>query len=181
MAIKIIDDAQNARDSLRPEESVHAVQRQAGRKSSLRESLRESLRPETERLADETAWPFDVPEVEGVAFSWRRYSCAGQTDDYYIAAREREGGWQIMQKEDFPEVFPPGSTGPAIKDGLILMGRRSEIEARSRKEHQERADSVMRTREAQLGLTPPGTMQRVKVPGQPVIHKEVMVPLKVQE
>lgn len=143
-----------------------------------RAGLRERLLAADVTFTDHEEWPFKVPVVEGLAFRWSRYSVKGEDTPnlFYVTDRQRNG-WEIMQKEEFPEIFPEGHTGPAIKDGLILMARRADAHEVAVKRQKNDAKSVVETRERQLGIAPPGTLPRAAIPGQQSVSKEWMVPI----
>lgn len=176
------------------EDDLIPVKKSAGRENSPLRALREPARPVEshdprsalrERLLasdvtfqDHEEWPFKVPVVEGISFRWTRYTVKGQDTPnlYYVTDRQRNG-WEIMVKEDFPEIFPKGETGPGIKDGLILMARRADAHAQAVQRQEGDAKRVVETRERQLGIAPPGTLPRAAVPGQQPVSKEWMVPI----
>lgn len=103
------------------------------------------------------------PEIipEGTTYEWKRLTTMGMEDPgYYVGLREQ--GWLPVKAENHPEFMPPDwSKGTIERDGMILMERPSYLTEEARQEDIQAARDAVRMKEAQLGATPHGQMDRV--------------------
>lgn len=115
--------------------------------------------------------PFYIPmeEIpEGSSYEWKRYSCVGQENPFYIAQMRRQG-WEPVDPKRHPGWLPPGYDRPEIiKEGCILMERPIELTLEAQAEQRMLAKQQVREAEGRLGMAPKDTLGRV----QPTLVKE---------
>lgn len=170
----------------RPKQNTADVRpplRSEAKRSPLRERLHAKIGTVREQESNDRF--FIPPEMipDGVEVQWKRFSVYGYEDPYYIA-NLRSSGWEPMTHEDFPGLAPEGVKGPIIKDGQMLMGQAKELTERARAKMDLAAKTQIRDREAQLGMTPRGTLPRVNadMSGRRLgVQTEVMRPIAVED
>lgn len=113
---------------------------------------------------------FTIPsEVvpDGMTWEFKRYSIMGQPDTTHMVAMERDGAWDPVTHEQWPERLGKfGEPGrPIIIDDMILMQRPESYTLEAKKEEIARASSQVANQFQSLGLSregPPRAKPEVK-------------------
>lgn len=102
--------------------------------------------------------PYAIPPeiVEpGWVYEWKRYSVYNQVDHTNQATLSL-GGWTAVLAERHDGRFlPPGTKGPIIRDGLILMERPLVLHEEALRDEKRAADEKMRRAKSERGLAAP--------------------------
>ncbi len=108
---------------------------------------------------DKYAVPADlIPD--GWIYGWKEYSVTGKIEPSRQSAIKR-AGWTPVPSNRHPEMMPDGDTsGVILRDGLMLYELPKQIADRYRAAERQAALNQMRSKEAQLGQTPPNTLAR---------------------
>ena len=121
--------------------------------------------------------PFDIPQrvldryaAAGWSLEWKRHTVYGQSDNNYENSLS-ENKWEPVTSDEIPGFMPKGYSGAIIREGLMLRKRPAYLTAEARREDNFAAREAIRTKEAQLGQTPPGTMTRDHPTAKPIIGK----------
>ena len=97
------------------------------------------------------------PEVipPGMAWEWKRYSALGQEDIDHQVTLGRDGAWDPVPHESWPERLGQfGQTGNAIiVGGLILMQRPEIYSEESRVEEKQKSAARVKNHFASLNLS----------------------------
>lgn len=96
----------------------------------------------------------------GWTYEWKRHSVYGKEDPQYMSSMMRDG-WSPVSASRHPELLYSGYEGETIiHKGLILCERPEELTRESRIRDNRAAIEQVASREALLGATPQGEMQR---------------------
>jgi hypothetical protein len=103
--------------------------------------------------------PFAIdPSVmpDGWVWQWKRYSVYNQVDHSYQSQLQRVGKWTPVLAENTPDgmFLPPGSSGPVISEGLILMERPRALHEEAEAEEKMKADRALNKAKVERGLAP---------------------------
>lgn len=96
---------------------------------------------------------------EGQSWEWKRYTTYGAGDPSYDVYL-RSQGWLPVDPKKYPQLVPPGHTGPILRDGMMLMERPIELTQEAKAEEAYKAKAQMRAKQQELGMTPPGHLPR---------------------
>ena len=101
--------------------------------------------------------PFAIDESvmpDGWVWQWKRYSVYNQVDHSYQSQLQRIGKWTPVLAENTPDgmFLPPGSIGPVISEGLILMERPRALHEEAEAEEKMKADSALNKAKVERGL-----------------------------
>lgn len=174
----------------RPRNSV-VTDRPPLRPDDARPSLRDRLR-ETTRTFKTNEDRHNIPEAiklrnEGISFEWKRHTCKGEEDPFYIAGMRRQG-WEPVDAADVPELVPEGYTGSVVVDGQLLMARRQELTDQAHREVAELSRRQIAERERANGLAPSGQAPRLSAQeygtlkgNKGGLQNEVMRPVPIEE
>lgn len=83
----------------------------------------------------------------GRSWEFKRHSCYGQTDDFYLASLYQVG-WEHVRYEQHPGVFAPEfdtntgqpTKGPVLRDGQYLMDRDLNLTLEAQNDERREAD-----------------------------------------
>jgi hypothetical protein len=110
------------------------------------------------------------PAPDGWVYQWKRVELLGKSDAGYDVSVAL-GGWTSVPAERHPTMMPKNwQAGTIDRYGQRLMERPEVIEDRARARADYNARAQLQEKEAQLGGAPPGTMQRAKSDGSPLVN-----------
>lgn len=97
------------------------------------------------------------------SWEWKRDTCVGQSDPFYISAL-MQVGWEHVMYESYPGVFAPEydekgqkTIGPVRRDGLFLMERAAILTKEARIEETNKANERVGTAARQYTKIGPDT------------------------
>lgn len=114
-------------------------------------------------------------EPTGMSYQWKRCEVLGRPDYSNLAMMEQKGWKPVPQDRHDGRWMPPGTQGPTINDGLMLMEIPTPL-LRAKEAWQQRhavgqADSMT----DRLAYTPPGSAPRDAHPKtRPTVRREMV-------
>lgn len=111
---------------------------------------------------DETSDKYDLTRVEpdGMKYQWVRCEVFGQPDRRRPAEMEQRGWRPVPQKRHDGLFMPPGTDGPIVQDGMMVMELPVRVWRAKRELASRVASDKVKDMNAQLAYTPPGTGPR---------------------
>lgn len=104
-------------------------------------------------------WAPQAPEY--FEYEWKMKSVM-QKEDAPYQIRMRHAGWKFVPLSRHPEMSPAGESDIIERDGMVLMERPKEYNDEVRDRERQKARDQVRAKQAQLGGTPDGQLDRVK-------------------
>jgi hypothetical protein len=123
---------------------------------------------------DQYTIPYGI-EPDGMSYQWKRHEVYGKPDYANMSDLEQKGWRAVPQSRHDGRWMPPGTSGPTLRDGLMLMEIPTPLL---------RAKETMRNRSAvqqvdsmteRLSYTAPGAAPRTAHPKtMPVVRREMV-------
>jgi len=164
--------------TMEPKMDAPVVSREDDSREPMRNMMRDPTRRRRSMLESDDKFYIPMDEIpEGLSYEWKRWSCKGEEDPFYIAQMMRQE-WEPVKAADHPNWVPPGYKDEnIIKSGMILMRRTMEATLEARAELEQASRSMIRQQEARLGRAPAGTLPRDfnngRLDSRPQIVKEI--------
>ncbi len=143
-----------------------------GRDTEVRASEKKKTRRSKLDYVDELYIdPREVPD--GYSVEWKRFSIHGKIDDEHHLGLEMDG-WEYAQPKDFPSRCGKNHKGEVVKHkDLVLMIRPKELSEEARQEDRKNAQSQVKTKLQEIGLSGQGEAPRVDGYGRPMAKVNV--------
>jgi len=123
---------------------------------------------------DRYAIPYGM-EPTGMSYQWKRAEVLGRPDYSNLAMMEQRGWKAVPQERHDGRWMPPGSKGPTICDGLMLMEIATPLLHAKEEYAKRQATGQVDGMTDRLSYTPPGSAPRGTHPKtQPFVRRETV-------